>query len=112
VDLGFSSAEAAMIAAAISELARNIVLYADHGEIAFAVEMHGHRPTLVITARDEGPGIADVTLALEDGYSTSGGLGVGLPGVRRLMDAFEILSTVGRGTVVVVKKQRQRPRIR
>jgi serine/threonine-protein kinase RsbT len=106
--LGFSSSEATIVATAISELARNIVLYAMRGEIVLTVENHNHNgPILVITARDEGKGIADLRLALQDGYSTSGRLGVGLPGVRRLMDEFEISSTVGRGTVVVVKKWKQ-----
>lgn len=105
--LGFSSGEATMVATAISELARNIVLYAIRGEIVFGLESNGGDPILVITARDEGEGIADVRQALQDGYSTSGRLGVGLPGVKRLMDDFEISSTVGRGTVVVVKKWKQ-----
>jgi serine/threonine-protein kinase RsbT len=105
--LGFSSGEATMVATAISELARNIVLYAIRGEIVFRLESHGEDPILVITARDEGDGIADVRQALQDGYSTSGRLGVGLPGVKRLMDDFEISSTVGSGTVVVVKKWKQ-----
>ena len=106
--LGFSSSDATMVATAISELARNIVLYAMRGEIVLAIEHHNSNgPILVITARDEGKGIADLRLALQDGYSTSGRLGVGLPGVKRLMDEFEISSTVGRGTVVIVKKWKQ-----
>jgi serine/threonine-protein kinase RsbT len=105
--LGFSSSDATMVATAISELARNIVLYAPRGEICFRLESHGEDPVLVITACDEGEGIADVRQALQDGYSTSGRLGVGLPGVKRLMDEFEISSTVGCGTVVVVKKRKQ-----
>jgi serine/threonine-protein kinase RsbT len=105
--LGFSSGDATMVATAISELARNIVLYAMRGEIVFGLEWNGVSPILVITARDEGEGIADVRQALQDGYSTSGRLGVGLPGVKRLMDEFEISSTVGRGTVVVVKKWKE-----
>ena len=104
VRLGFSSGEATMVATAISELARNIVLYAKRGEMIFGLESSGGGPILVITARDEGEGIADVRLAMQDGYSTTGRLGVGLPGVKRLMDEFEISSIVGRGTVVVVKK--------
>ena len=105
VRLGFSSSEATIVATAISELARNIVLYAMRGEIVLAIEKHNSNgPILVITARDEGKGIADLRLALQDGYSTSGRLGVGLPGVKRLMDEFEISSTVGKGTVVSVKK--------
>jgi serine/threonine-protein kinase RsbT len=105
--LGFSSGEATMVATAISELARNIVLYASRGEMVFALEANGEEPILVITARDEGIGIPDIRQALQDGYSTSGRLGVGLPGVKRLMDEFEISSTVGHGTVVVVKKWKQ-----
>jgi serine/threonine-protein kinase RsbT len=105
--LGFSSGEATMVATAISELARNIVLYASRGEMVFALEANGEEPILVITARDEGIGIPDIRQALQDGYSTSGRLGVGLPGVKRLMDEFEISSTVGHGTVVVVKKLKQ-----
>jgi len=105
--LGFSSSDATMVATAISELARNIVLYANRGEICFRLETHGADPILVIRACDEGDGIADVRQALQDGYSTSGRLGVGLPGVKRLMDEFEISSIVGRGTVVVVKKWKQ-----
>ena len=104
VRLGFSSGEATMVATAISELARNIVLYALRGEMVFCHESDGEKPILVITARDEGDGIADVRQAMQDGYSTTGRLGVGLPGVKRLMDEFEISSIVGRGTVVVVKK--------
>jgi serine/threonine-protein kinase RsbT len=106
--LGFSSSEATIVATAISELARNIVLYATCGEIVLTIENHNSNgPILVITARDQGKGIADLRLALQDGYSTSGRLGVGLPGVKRLMDEFQIESTVGRGTVVVVKKWKQ-----
>lgn len=102
--LGFSPTEATLVATAISELARNIVLYAKRGEVLLGfVEQRGRRG-LVVVARDEGPGIADVRRALADGHSTSGGLGLGLPGVRRLMDEFEIVSEVGKGTTVTVKK--------
>ena len=107
VRLGFSSGEATMVATAISELARNIVLYAIRGEMVFGLESNGEKATLVITARDEGDGIADVRQAMQDGYSTTGRLGVGLPGVKRLMDEFEISSIVGRGTVVVAKKWKE-----
>jgi serine/threonine-protein kinase RsbT len=102
--LGFSSGDATIVATAISELARNIVLYAKRGEIIIhTVNQAAHRG-LTITARDEGGGISDVRQAMQDGYSTSGRLGVGLPGVKRLMDEFEITSEVGRGTSVTVKK--------
>ncbi|HEX9579716.1 MAG TPA: anti-sigma regulatory factor [Gemmatimonadales bacterium] len=102
--LSFSPSDLTVIAAAISEVARNIVAYAGRGEIALTlVEKNGRRGVVVI-ARDEGPGIMDVTLALQDGFSTSGSLGLGLPGARRLVDEFEIDSRVGRGTVVTMRK--------
>jgi len=102
--LGFTSGDATIVATAISELARNIVLYAKRGEvIVVPVEERDNRG-LIITARDEGEGIADIRQAMQDGYSTSGRLGVGLPGVKRLMDEFEIVSETGRGTTVIVKK--------
>jgi len=102
--LGFSSTEATLVATAISELARNIVLYAKQGEIVLGLLNDGNRRGVVVVARDEGPGIPDIPWAVADGRSTSGGLGLGLPGVRRLMDEFHIASEVGNGTTVVVKK--------
>ena len=105
-ELGFSAGEATIVATAISELARNIVDYARHGEVILQSVDAGGRRGLVIIAEDEGPGIANVTLAMRDGYSTAGRLGLGLPGVRRLMDEFEIVSQQGRGTRVTVKKWR------
>lgn len=105
--LGFSSSDATIVATAISELARNIVLYAKRGEIAIGLAVQDDMTGLVITACDEGQGIADIRQAMQDGYSTSGRLGVGLPGVKRLMDEFEITSQVGKGTVVTVKKWRR-----
>jgi serine/threonine-protein kinase RsbT len=102
--LGFTSGDATIVATAISELARNIVLYAKRGEVVVVpVEVKDNRG-LIITARDEGEGIADIRHAMQDGYSTSGRLGVGLPGVKRLMDEFEIVSETGKGTTVIVKK--------
>jgi serine/threonine-protein kinase RsbT len=102
--LGFTSGDATIVATAISELARNIVLYAKRGEVVVVpVEVKDNRG-LIITARDEGEGIADIRQAMQDGYSTSGRLGVGLPGVKRLMDEFEIVSEAGKGTTVIVKK--------
>jgi serine/threonine-protein kinase RsbT len=102
--LGFSSGDATIVATAISELARNIVLYAKRGEITIHTVNQAARRGLTITAHDEGGGISDVRQAMQDGYSTSGRLGVGLPGVKRLMDEFEITSEVGYGTSVTVKK--------
>jgi serine/threonine-protein kinase RsbT len=102
--IGFSSAEATLIATVISELARNIVLYANRGEIRIRRAESAGRAGIVVVARDDGPGIHDVRQALCVGFSTSGGLGLGLPGAKRLMDEFEITSEVGIGTTVTVKK--------
>jgi serine/threonine-protein kinase RsbT len=106
-ELGFAASDATLIATAISELARNIVSYARRGEIAFKIVNGANRQGLSIVASDRGPGIPDIRQALRDGFSTSGSLGMGLPGVRRLMDEFEITSQPGRGTTVAVKKWKQ-----
>jgi serine/threonine-protein kinase RsbT len=107
VELGFSAVDSTLIATAISELARNIVSYAGTGEITLKTIQNSTRQGILIVAADEGPGIHDLRQALRDGFSTSGSLGLGLPGVRRLMDEFEIASQPGRGTRVEVKKWRQ-----
>jgi serine/threonine-protein kinase RsbT len=104
--IGFPSTDQTLIATAISEVARNIISYAQRGEIRVTLLQHGVREGIQVVARDEGPGIADVELAMQDGYSTARSLGLGLPGARRLMDEFEISSTVGRGTTVVMRKWR------
>jgi serine/threonine-protein kinase RsbT len=106
-ELGFSSGEATLIATAISELARNIVSYARKGQITLKMVNGLNRQGIAVIASDDGPGIADIRQALRDGFSTSGSLGLGLPGVRRLMDEFDITSQPGQGTVVAVKKWRQ-----
>ena len=103
-DLGFSLGDATLIATAISELARNIISYAREGMIAMNVIYNSKREGLLIVASDEGPGISDIPRALRDGFSTSGSLGIGLPGVRRLMDEFDISSQPGAGTIVTVTK--------
>jgi serine/threonine-protein kinase RsbT len=103
-ELGFSKTDVALITTAISELARNILTYAGSGEIALRPVEDGRGRGLVVVARDEGPGIGDVELALQDGYSTTRSLGIGLPGVRRLMDEFELVSTLGEGTTVTAAK--------
>jgi serine/threonine-protein kinase RsbT len=105
-DLGFTSTDLALIATAISELARNIILYANSGEILLSVVENGSRRGLKVVARDDGPGIPDIERALEEGFSTSRSLGLGLSGVRRLMDEFDIVSEIGNGTTVTVKKWR------
>jgi serine/threonine-protein kinase RsbT len=103
-ELRFSSSELTLIATAISEVARNIVIYAGAGEITFRIIEQGQRRGLVVFAGDRGPGIADIERAMQDGYSTSRGLGIGLPGSKRLMDEFAVSSEVGRGTVVTMIK--------
>ena len=103
-DLGFSLTDVTMIATAISEVARNITSYAGSGAIRVAVAERDGRIALVVRAEDEGPGIVDIERALEDGYSTGRGLGLGLPGARRLMDRLIVESTPGQGTVVEMWK--------
>jgi serine/threonine-protein kinase RsbT len=104
--LGFGTIMQSRMATTISELARNIFLYAGEGTITITpIEREG-AIGLQITALDAGPGIADIRKVLEDGYSTSGALGAGLPGVRRMMDEFDIQSALGEGTKVIVVKWR------
>ncbi len=106
--LGFSRTDQTLIAAAVSEIARNIVVYAGAGEIVLRAERGDGCWGLMVVATDEGPGIADPEKALTDGYSTAGSLGVGLPGARRLMDSLHIESEVGRGTRVTMVKWAER----
>jgi serine/threonine-protein kinase RsbT len=107
IEVGFSTGDATLIATAISELARNIVSYARKGEISLKQVHASSRQGILIVASDDGPGIRDIRQAMRDGFSTSGSLGLGLPGVRRLMDEFEIASEPGQGTTVKVKKWKQ-----
>jgi len=101
---GLGATDSTLVATAISELARNILKYAGHGQVLIEqVEGAGRRGIQVI-ARDQGPGIADIERALQDGFSTAGGLGLGLPGARRLMDDFDVQSAPGRGTTITMKK--------
>lgn len=103
-DLGFSLTDVTMIATAISEIARNITSYAGRGEVRVSVQDREGRKALVVRAEDDGPGIANVERAMEDGFSTGRGLGMGLPGARRLMDRLIVESTPGRGTTVEMWK--------
>ncbi|NYJ07516.1 sigma-70 family RNA polymerase sigma factor [Petropleomorpha daqingensis] len=103
--LDFSPTELTEIATAVSEIVRNIVRFADSGDVLVEL-LDAPRRGLRITARDSGPGIADVQQALQDGYSTYQGLGLGLPGARRLMDEFAVVSERGRGTTVTMIKWR------
>ena len=105
---GFDGSDLTVISTAISEIARNILEYAARGEMTIRVVNDGARVGVVIIAADEGPGIADLALALQDGYSTGRGLGLGLPGARRLMDEFTIVSSPGKGTEIIMKKWRRK----
>jgi serine/threonine-protein kinase RsbT len=102
--VGFSTTDQTLIALAISEIARNIISYARCGKVTLAPVDNGGRRGVLIVARDHGPGIADIELAMRDGYSTGKSLGVGLPGARRVMDDFELVSKLGEGTTVTMRK--------
>jgi len=104
--LGFSKTDLTVLATAVSEVARNIVRFAGSGEVVVEL-IDSPRPGVQVVARDTGPGIADVDRAMADGYSTYAGLGLGLPGARRLMDEFSVVSEPGRGTTVTMTKWRQ-----
>ncbi|WP_163652215.1 anti-sigma regulatory factor [Listeria sp. PSOL-1] len=102
-EIGFGTVDQARITTAISELARNIFLYAGSGEICISRISESRKTGLEITAKDSGPGILDIRKVMQDGYTTSGGLGAGLPGVKRLMDSFDIESKAdgeSKGTVI------------
>jgi serine/threonine-protein kinase RsbT len=104
LELGFDGSDLTLIATAISEVARNIVTHARQGEISVHAIVEGTKRGVLIVARDEGPGIKDVSKAMQYGFSTNKGLGVGLPGAKWLMDEFDIQSKVGKGTVVKMRK--------
>jgi serine/threonine-protein kinase RsbT len=112
VEAGFSGSDLTLVATAISEVARNIVEYAGDGEIVIELVSEATSQGILVIARDDGPGIADIQLAMQDGYSTRGSLGLGLPGARRLMDEFEVRSQPGSGTTVTMTKWLQRPPVR
>jgi serine/threonine-protein kinase RsbT len=101
---GLSVTEQTLLATAISEVARNIVVYARAGEVILAPVVQQGRRGVLVVARDQGPGIANPELAMRDGYSSSRSLGMGLPGAKRLMDEFELSTAVGKGTTITMKK--------
>ncbi len=101
---GFGPTDVTRIVTATSELARNIFKYAGGGVMRWRPINQGDRHGIELEFQDQGPGIADIQLALQEGYSTSGGLGMGLPGAKRLVDELEIRSAAGQGTVVTLKK--------
>lgn len=100
--LGFRSVDQSRLATAISELARNILRYAETGEVLIHPTQNARG--IEIVARDEGPGIRNVDLAMEDGYTSGQGLGIGLPGTRRLVDEMDVQSELGQGTTVTIRK--------
>lgn len=102
--IGFGTVDQARITTAISELARNIYLYAGRGRIEITKICDNQLYGISIVASDEGPGIADIRKVMDDGYTTSGGLGAGMPGVRRLMDEFNLVSKQGVGTTITAVK--------
>jgi anti-sigma regulatory factor (Ser/Thr protein kinase) len=106
--LGFSRTDATLIATAISEIGRNILHHAGRGEVSIAEAADDDLLGIEVVARDRGPGIADVEQALSEGYATGNGLGLGLPGAKRLMDEFSIETEPGRGTTVTMRKWRER----
>jgi serine/threonine-protein kinase RsbT len=105
--VGFAGSDLTLIATAISEVARNIISYAETGEILLGLASKDGRPGLSVVAQDHGPGIPDIDQAMQDGFSTGKSLGLGLPGARRLMDEFEIVSAPGKGTTVTMHKWRR-----
>lgn len=107
VKAGFAGSDLTLIATAISEVARNIISYADNGEILLGLAQKDGRQGVLVVAQDHGPGIPDIDQAMRDGFSTGRSLGLGLPGARRLMDEFEIVSEVGKGTTVTMRKWRR-----
>ena len=104
IELGFDASDLTLVATAISEIARNIVSHAKRGQILLKPIHNGNKHGIMVIARDEGPGIADVEQAMQYGFSTRNGLGVGLPGAKWLMDEFDIETKVGKGTTVTMKK--------
>jgi serine/threonine-protein kinase RsbT len=107
IQIGFGPTEVARIVTAASELSRNVHKYAGGGVMQWLAIENGSKGGLELRFEDEGPGIADVSDALREGFTTGGGLGMGLPGAKRLMDEMEIQSAPGRGTKVVVRKWRR-----
>lgn len=104
IELGFSLVDQTKILTAASELARNTLIHGGGGSVRLETLLEGMRKGLRLTFEDQGPGIADIELALRDGYTTGNGLGLGLSGSKRLMSEFDLVSRVGEGTCVTVVK--------
>lgn len=103
-ELGFSLVEQTKLVTAASELARNTLIHGKGGAVAWAMVEEGTRKGLRLTFEDDGPGIADLDLALTDGWTSGAGLGMGLPGARRLVQDFTIESAPGQGTRVTIAR--------
>ena len=103
-EAGFSEVGCVAVGTAILEVTRNIVRYAGRGTVSVYVVQSGEQVGIQVSATDNGPGIGDLTAALQDGYTTGGGLGHGLPGTKRLMDEFEIMSEPGAGTTITMTR--------
>ncbi len=102
--MGFTASDVTVIASAISEIASNIVDFAQQGEMRLEHVSQGPKAGIQIVARDEGPGISNIPQAMQYGYSSRSGLGYGLPGAKWFMDEFNIVSKPGKGTTVTMKK--------
>lgn len=103
-EAGFSVCDSTLITTAISEMSRNVLEYASHGEVTLSLLKNGKQKGVKIVVTDEGPGIADIARVMKDGYSSGAGIGIGLPGTKRLMDEFNLRSTIGSGTTITMKK--------
>ena len=106
-EAGFSICDSTLVTTAVSEMSRNILEHAQHGEVVISLLRNGTKSGVKIVVKDRGPGIADIAQVMQDGYSSRKGMGIGLPGTKRLMDEFEIRSKVGNGTTVTMKKWSQ-----
>jgi serine/threonine-protein kinase RsbT len=104
MEVGFGGSELTLIATAISEIARNIVDHAEKGQVILSPTNHGNRRGIQVIAKDKGPGIPDVERAMQYGFTTNRGLGVGLPGAKSLMDEFKVETKVGKGTTITMRK--------
>ena len=104
LEAGFSVCDSTLITTAISEITRNVLEYAQQGEVTISLLKNGSKNGVKIVVNDRGPGIANIPQVMKDGYSSRQGLGIGLPGTKRLMDEFEIRSKVGSGTTITMKK--------
>lgn len=104
LEAGFSVCDSTLITTAVSEITRNVIEFAQQGEVTICLLKNGTKNGVKIVVDDRGPGIANISQVMKDGYSSRHGLGIGLPGTKRLMDEFEIRSKVGAGTTVTMKK--------